>query len=54
MATNSADDAAAAFHPTGYQVAGLIYVLITSLIVVTIVFEMVKDWMIESSSKYTR
>ena len=54
MSTNSTDDAFAAFHPNGYQVAGLIYILITILIVITIIFEFVKDWVIETSSKQTR
>lgn len=49
----SGDDYSA-FHPQPYQVAAVIFVIITFLVVVTIVFEIIKDFAIENSDKYTK
>jgi Ca2+-binding EF-hand superfamily protein len=47
-----ADDAV--FIPTAYELAILILVLITLLVIVTIVFEFMKDYAIDSTNKFTR
>lgn len=42
------------FVPSPFQVALVIIVIITFLIIVTILFELIKDYAIEESSKYMR
>lgn len=42
------------FSPTAHQIAALILGLITALIIVTVIFEFVKDVAIESADKYMR
>lgn len=52
--TSVVDDTTATFHPNGYQVATVIFVIITFLVIITILFELLKDYMIESSDRYTK
>lgn len=51
---HAAADDGSVFHPQPYQVAGVIFAIITFLVVVTVVFEIIKDFAIENSDKYTR
>ena len=48
------DDEEEEFVPSPFQVALVIIVIITFLIIVTILFELIKDYAIEESSKYMR
>jgi len=48
------DDEEDEFVPSPFQVALVIFVIITFLIIVTILFELIKDYAIEESSKYMR
>lgn len=48
------DDDEEEFVPSPFQVALVIFVIITFLIIVTILFELIKDYAIEESSKYMR
>ena len=48
------DDEEEEFVPSPFQVALVIFIIITFLIIVTILFELIKDYAIEESSKYMR
>lgn len=48
------DDEEDEFVPSPFQVALVIFVIITFLVIVTILFELIKDYAIEESSKYMR
>ena len=53
-AEEEGDDDEEEFVPSPFQVALVIFVIITFLIIVTILFELIKDYAIEESSKYMR
>lgn len=48
------DDDDSAFTATAYEVAITIFAILTFLILVTILFELFKDWLLENASKYTK
>jgi len=53
-AEEEGDDDEEEFVPSPFQVALVIFVIITFLVIVTILFELIKDYAIEESSKYMR
>lgn len=52
-ASTSVDDDSV-FEPNPFEVTMLIFTIITCLVIVTILFEIIKDFAIETSNKYTR
>jgi hypothetical protein len=42
------------YYASPYQFAVLVFVIITILVGITIIFEFLKDYAIESADKYTR